>query len=217
MKKFVIIGICVLLVAIILVVCNLPQGATVNISSIHISSSTVRLESDMSKRLSVTVYPEKADQSSYKLISENEFVALCEGDRVTAVNEGETYVYAQSKGGKIQSNKVKVIVSNNLFDTAAKILMLSENASEDELNEVKEIEITPQKASQIAEKEITQVPEEFESPLVTEENAEDMVYVTKSGGKFHLKTCTYAKDGTPVSRQNAVAEGKTPCKKCIKQ
>ena len=216
MKRSIIIAICVVLVTSILVVCNLPDKATDNVLSMHINSSTIRLESNMSKRLIITIYPQDADQSDYQLISENEFVALCEEDSVTAVNEGETFVYATSKDGKIQSNKVKVVVSNGIFDTAAKIIMMAENDTQNVEDELKDVKVTTEKASQIAEKEITQIPETFKTPVVTEENANEIVYVTKSGSKFHLKTCAYAKEGTPVSRSQAVNDGKTPCKKCIK-
>ncbi len=230
MKRNIIIGICAVLVAAIVIVCNLPCHSTKNISSIHINSETVRLESDMSKRLSIETYPEDTDSKNYRLVSENEFVAVCDKNQVSAVNEGETFVYAESKDGKTQSNKVKIIVSNGIFDVAAKIIMVAndglnkavsketgENSkliTAEDKEHLKNVEVSPKKATDITETTIEKVPESFELPILTEENATDTVYVTKSGSKFHLSTCSSAKNSTPVSRSQAVSDGKTPCQKC---
>lgn len=44
---------------------------------------------------------------------------------------------------------------------------------------------------------------------------EDIVYTTKSGKKFHSNDCSYLSDSKiPMSREQAIAEGKTPCSKC---
>ncbi len=44
---------------------------------------------------------------------------------------------------------------------------------------------------------------------------ETIVYVTKSGEKYHTADCSYLTDSAiPVSLEQAVAEGKTPCKRC---
>lgn len=231
MKKYIITGICIIIIAIILIVCNLPKFSGMSVTALHITSDTIRLESDMTKRLSVSTSPEKADSKAYKLVSENEFVAVCEGNSVVAVNEGETFVYAVSDNGKVESNKVKVVVSNNIFTTAAKIIMsamdaqtanqiLSEEVSKkenivaDEKDKLRKTEVTKKQASQITETEIAEVPETFQLPLVTEENANEVVYITKSGDKFHSQSCSYARGATAVSRSQAVADGKSPCKKC---
>lgn len=215
---------------------NLPQSVT----SIHINSGIVRLESDMSKRLSITVNPEKTDNSAYELVSENEFVAVCDGDNVISVNEGETYVYARSLKGDAESNRVKVVVSNDLFKVAAKIVSLVKdnklalNSAETELEKVyaenkdamdkdkefEDVKITPEKVEDIVEEAeseievVTASAEQPEIPAVVEEDNGGQVYVTPSGGKFHLSTCPYAKNATPVSRSKAISDGKAPCKKC---
>ena len=181
------------------------------VTALHINSQTVRLESDMSKNLSVSTKPETATLSDYNLISENEFVAVCEGNNVCAINEGETYVYATSKNGDVTSNKIKIIVSNDIFEVAAKIILLSEDQKDDELVET---EVTPQKASQITETRIYELPEKFTPPPLTEDNASDTVYITKSGNKFHKENCSYAKNASPVPRSEAYDSGKTPCQKC---
>lgn len=253
MKKTIITVICaiVVVVAISLILFNYSEPDGVYVSSIHINSDTVRLESDMSKKLSITVHPDGATEKGYKLVSENEFVTICDGANVIAVNEGETFVYAKSSDGKVKSNKIKVIVSNNIFEVASKIILSAQNAQyvnkqlaeeieqskqllkpeENELSEKEEspeeVEVTAEKASQITETEIKEVPELFEISVETDENnavetenstaevnATDIVYVTKSGGKFHLSTCSYAKEAVAVSRSQAVSDGKTPCKKC---
>ena len=219
---------------------NLPEPVT----SLHINSDIIRMESDMTKRLSITVNPEEATQ--YELISENEFVAVCEGDSVVAANEGETYVYAASLDGEVISNKVKVIVSNNIFKVAAKIISLANEAgfrstevtdgeTDDESKDGKteavienfeNVEITPEKVSEItettepdvvAEPKSEQVPEisaGIEASAVITESAGETVYVTPTGGKFHLAGCSYAKNATPISKAQAIADGKTACKKC---
>ena len=44
---------------------------------------------------------------------------------------------------------------------------------------------------------------------------ETIVYVTKSGEKYHTADCSYLTDSAvPVSLKQAVAEGKTPCSRC---
>jgi len=209
MNKKTTITLCIaFIILLITIIINKPSP----IASLHINSETVRLESDMSKKLSITVQPENAYHFQYKLVSEDNFVAVCKGNTVYAANEGETFVYAESLTGKIRSNKIKVIVTNDIFEVAAKIILLSEEKQvEDEL---KEIEITAKKASQITQTDITSIPEKFVSPIVTEENADEIVYVTKSGSKFHLSTCNYAKNASAISLSEAVSAGKTPCKVC---
>lgn len=272
MKRIIIIAICAIVTVTALIFFNLVNKKECYIESIHINSSVIRLESDMSKRLSVTVYPDESNKISYKLVSENEFVAVCDGDSISAVNEGETFVYATSLDGKIQSNMVKVIVSNNIFETAAKIIMLADNEhylnekiseevqenfntmTTEEKENLQNVEIDSQKLSQITNTEVKTVPEVLNLPVdaentkseisqtpVTQEKQEqktssldtdtekngnsteekqvenvtdDMVYVTKSGGRFHSNDCSYAKKATAVARSEAISEGKTPCKKC---
>ena len=204
-------GIFLFIISIILPLLASCSQQHTAVTALHINSKTVRLESDMTKNLSITAHPEGIDSSHYSLVSENEFVAVCKGNSVCAVNEGETYVYAVSTNGKIESNKVKVIVSNEIFDVASKIIALS---VEEEIEELKMTEITPEKATQIAETRIYEIPEKFTPPLITEDNASDTVYITQSGTKFHKKTCSYAKNASPVSRSEAYDDGKTPCKKC---
>lgn len=44
---------------------------------------------------------------------------------------------------------------------------------------------------------------------------EVIVYVTKSGEKYHTADCTYLTDSAiPVSLEQALAEGRTPCSHC---
>jgi|AGTN01.2.fsa_nt_gi hypothetical protein len=44
---------------------------------------------------------------------------------------------------------------------------------------------------------------------------ETIVYVTRSGKKYHTEDCSYLTDtAAPVSLEQAVAEGKTPCSRC---
>lgn len=44
---------------------------------------------------------------------------------------------------------------------------------------------------------------------------ETVVYVTKSGKKYHTAGCSYLTDSAyPISLEQALAEGKTPCSRC---
>jgi hypothetical protein len=43
----------------------------------------------------------------------------------------------------------------------------------------------------------------------------DIVYVTESGEKYHTATCPYLSESCyPISRDQAIAEGREPCKHC---
>lgn len=45
---------------------------------------------------------------------------------------------------------------------------------------------------------------------------EDVVYVTKSGGKYHKDGCPYLKSSKiMISLEQAIAEGKEPCSRCF--
>lgn len=46
-------------------------------------------------------------------------------------------------------------------------------------------------------------------------SGENIVYVTKSGEKYHTADCTYLTNTSmPVSLDQALAEGKKPCSRC---
>lgn len=45
---------------------------------------------------------------------------------------------------------------------------------------------------------------------------EDIVYVTKSGSKYHKENCSFLKSSKiMISLEQAVKEGKRPCSKCF--
>lgn len=45
---------------------------------------------------------------------------------------------------------------------------------------------------------------------------EDIVYVTKSGSKYHKENCSFLKSSKiMISLEQAVKEGKKPCSKCF--
>jgi len=227
-KKKIIVYICAPVCTVVFTLCIVLSNLPSPVTSLHINSDTVRLESDMSKRLSITRNPEKGKTSGYELVSENEFVAVCDGNSVIAVNEGETFVYAKSLNGRIVSNKVKVIVSNDIFEVAAKIISLvedntltlsstdavlekaySENKETGRKEEFDDTAITPEK--------VTDIKEETEQTIRLSTKAADpsaVVYVTASGGKYHSAGCTYAKNAVQVTIKEAISEGKTPCKRC---
>ena len=51
----------------------------------------------------------------------------------------------------------------------------------------------------------------------TSQNTEDVVYISKSGNKYHTKDCHVLRgSGTAVSLEEALAKGKSACKICFK-
>jgi hypothetical protein len=52
--------------------------------------------------------------------------------------------------------------------------------------------------------------------LVSRYAKEDIVYVTKSGKKYHKENCPYLKSSEiMMSLEQAIMEGKEPCSKCF--
>lgn len=46
-------------------------------------------------------------------------------------------------------------------------------------------------------------------------NSSDIVYIGKSGSKYHKQNCSTLKNsGTPIALEAAISQGKTACKKC---
>ena len=53
------------------------------------------------------------------------------------------------------------------------------------------------------------------TPSATYDPALDIVYITKSGEKYHTASCSYLNESAiPVTRAQAIAEGRTPCSRC---
>ena len=47
------------------------------------------------------------------------------------------------------------------------------------------------------------------------EPTETMVWISRTGSKYHTKsTCSNMKDPSQISKEDAVAQGYTPCKRC---
>lgn len=45
-------------------------------------------------------------------------------------------------------------------------------------------------------------------------NGDFIVYITNSGAKYHTAGCSYLKSSNPISLEDAVSRGYTPCSKC---
>lgn len=45
-------------------------------------------------------------------------------------------------------------------------------------------------------------------------NGDETVYVTKTGEKYHVYTCSYLKSCIPITLEDAVEAGYTPCSRC---
>lgn len=55
------------------------------------------------------------------------------------------------------------------------------------------------------------------APAKPAKPAKDIVYITKSGKKFHRSICrtlARSKKKIPISRQDTIKKGYTPCKAC---
>ena len=50
--------------------------------------------------------------------------------------------------------------------------------------------------------------------LITKNNIERTVYVTKTGMKFHCQDCHYLKSCISIDKSEAIRLGYTPCKVC---
>lgn len=149
---------------------------------------------------SVEISPEdeEADYSSLlDFVSENPDVATIEYDKdswisqevkITPVSDGETYVYIQSKDGKVKSEKVKVIVA-----------IEEDDIEEDEIEE-----------DEIEEDDITE--SDYEEPT-TEKKSGIIVYTTPYGTKYHYSKACAGKNASE-SDLDDVKGYYDPCKKC---
>jgi hypothetical protein len=54
----------------------------------------------------------------------------------------------------------------------------------------------------------------YPSKPVKEKSPADIVYVTKSGKRYHSKDCRYVKNATECTRGEAEEKGLLPCKFC---
>lgn len=51
-------------------------------------------------------------------------------------------------------------------------------------------------------------------PPVVSPGFEDIVFITGDGERYHRQGCASARGGQPVTRQQAAAQGRTPCQRC---
>jgi micrococcal nuclease len=57
--------------------------------------------------------------------------------------------------------------------------------------------------------------EKAETEQPSNQNQRDIVYITKTGSKYHRAGCRYlSKSAIPITRQEAIAKGYTPCSVC---
>lgn len=64
-----------------------------------------------------------------------------------------------------------------------------------------------------SQREITRTKVEEEQ--LPKQNQSDIVYITKTGTKYHRAGCRYlSKSSIPITRQEAIARGYTPCSVC---
>lgn len=149
---------------------------------------------------SVEISPENKEVDYSALldfVSENPKVATIEYDKdswisqevkITPVSDGETYVYIQSKDGKVKSEKIKVIV------------------------DIEDNEIEEETTSESVSKETT--TESIYKEPTTEKKSGKIVYITPSGEKYHYSKSCAGKNAMERDLDD-VKGAYGPCKKCV--
>ena len=58
-------------------------------------------------------------------------------------------------------------------------------------------------------------PPSVQKPAPPVQKVQDVVHITRTGAKYHRAGCRYlSKSDNPISREDAIARGLTPCKVC---
>lgn len=48
----------------------------------------------------------------------------------------------------------------------------------------------------------------------TTKTTEEIVYITNTGSKYHRSWCSYLKSSNPITKEQAIEKGYTPCSRC---
>lgn len=133
---------------------------------------------------------ESSDKSvaevKYTFTDRNRYVCF----KITAISAGETDIYFTADGGNVVSDKIKVTVSEKEYYQA-------ETQSEKETAQT-------ENASSYAPAESSETAD-FQG---------DTVYVAPTGKRYHYNKECAGKNGSAVSKEDALSSGRTPCKKC---
>lgn len=153
---------------------------------ITVNPSVVYLEPDMIKLIDVRIFPENANPSNIKYISSDKSIARAEKGKIIGVSPGYAEIHIEDIKSGIKSDTVRVTVLKSI----ASELSSSEAAgsTEDSKNE---------------------------SVSTASPAGATAVYISKSGTKYHTSDCSsLGSSKTEISLEEAMASGKTPCKRC---
>ena len=90
---------------------------TINPTKITLSVNNISFDDlNQEKQIDYTIEPQNATVTSVKFYSENDNIAKFDSNKVKAVAEGETYVYAEIENTDIKSEKIKVTVKDKQKD-----------------------------------------------------------------------------------------------------
>lgn len=116
-------------------------------SEIHLNTEDIVFDDiGAVQTIEYTVTPENADTSGIQLICDNPNAASFEGNVLTAVSEGEAYIYAALENSDIQSERVRVEV----HDKNAEMLRKAQ-AVIDKINNIGEVTLESKPAIEEAE------------------------------------------------------------------
>lgn len=108
---------------------------------------------------------------------------------------------------------VQSVKTENLEKEDSKKEEPSENTSETTKEETAELQT--EQVQQLGNTEEQQDLNEEETRSIPESNKELIVYVTKSGDKYHVQGCRYLKSiGGEMTEQEAINAGYQPCSVC---
>ncbi len=163
---------------------------------------------------------------------------------VKGVSPGETWLYFQSADGSVQSNPIYVTVTPKATESLpsdddlknhenSEIVSSVEQSIASVVSQVvsvvdkveaepmvsdnsREESKTESRISDISSKEETKSDVSNSSKPSEDIGKADVVYVTPSGKRYHLKQSCGGKNAAATSLQDAIDCGKTPCGKCVK-
>lgn len=155
---------------------------------------------------------------------------------VEALEEGEDYIWFETKDSSVSTSMIKVSVGKNSVPTPESTTEaenttdtennteITENTSLDSYTEsttqsntvdYSENTIETTKSNEAAtSKETAQKEPSTKEPLPQTSTNSEVVYITPTGKKYHLKESCAGKNAIKTTLEAAEATGKTPCKKC---
>ena len=173
-------------------------SASPDAHSITVNPSVVYLEPDMIKLIDVKIYPENTNPKNIKYISTDKSVARAKDGQIRGISPGYAEIYVEDIKSGAKSDIIKVTVVKSI------VAELS-SAKADTVSEISAKQTKTYSTNKTHDQATkTSVPQK-----------EGVVYTGKTGTKYHRYNCSTLKDTkNEMTLEEAVAAGKTPCKKC---